>query len=81
MEPKRLKLDFGRELTFWGGGINTQSVLNRAAAAEVKKHVVENLEAFSPGGGFVFNTVHNILSEVPPENIVAMFEAVREFEG
>ena len=81
MEPKRLKLEFGRELTFWGGGINTQSVLNRATPAEVKKHVTENLEAFSPGGGFVFNTVHNILSEVPPQNIVAMFEAVREFGG
>ena len=81
MEPRKLKLEFGKELTFWGGGINTQSVLNRANPAEVKRHVIENLEAFSPGGGYVFNTVHNILSEVPPENIVAMFEAVREFRG
>ncbi len=81
MEPKKLKLEFGRELTFWGGGINTQSVLNRATPKEVKKHVTENLEAFAPGGGYVFNTVHNILSDVPPENIVAMFEAVKEFDN
>jgi len=81
MEPKKLKLEFGRELTFWGGGINTQGILNRATPAEVKKQVVENLEAFSPGGGFVFNTVHNILSDVPPENIVAMFDAVKDFKG
>jgi len=81
MEPRKLKMEFGKELTFWGGGINTQSVLNRATPKEVKKHVLENLEAFAPGGGYVFNTVHNILSEVQPENIVAMFEAVKEFRG
>lgn len=81
MEPKKLKLEFGKELTFWGGGINTQSILNRATSTEVKKHVTENLEHFAPGGGYVFNTVHNILSDVPPENIVAMFEAVKEFRG
>ncbi len=80
MEPQKLKLEFGSELTFWGGGINTQSVLNRATPEQVKIHVTQNLEAFSPGGGYVFNTVHNILSEVPPENIVAMFEAVKEFK-
>ncbi|MEI6274694.1 MAG: uroporphyrinogen decarboxylase family protein [Prolixibacteraceae bacterium] len=81
MEPKKLKLEFGKELTFWGGGINTQSLLNRATPEEVKRHVTENLEAFTPGGGYVFNTVHNILSDVPPENIVAMFEAVKEFDN
>ena len=80
MEPKKLKLEFGSELTFWGGGINTQSVLNRASPGEVKKHVIENLEVFAPGGGYIFNTVHNILSDVPPQNIVAMFEAVKEFD-
>lgn len=80
MEPKKLKLEFGKDLTFWGGGINTQSVLNRATPAEVKIHVTQNLEAFYQDGGFVFNTVHNILSDVPPQNIVAMFEAVKEFK-
>lgn len=79
MEPKKLKLEFGGELTFWGGGINTQSVLNRATPDEVKRHVTENLEIFAPGGGYVFNTVHNILSDVPPQNIAAMFEAVKGF--
>lgn len=81
MEPKKLKLEFGKELTFWGGGINTQSILNRATPAEVRRHVTANLEAFTPDGGYVFNSVHNILSEVPPENIVAMFRAVKEFKG
>ena len=81
MEPGKLKREFGNDLTFWGGGINTQSVLNRATPAEVKIHVTKNLEALAHGGGYVFNTVHNILSDVKPENIVAMFEAVKEFNG
>lgn len=79
MEPERLKREFGRSITFWGGGVDTRKVLNQASPAEVKKQVRERLETFAPGGGFVFNTVHNILPEVPPENIVAMFEAVADF--
>ena len=79
MEPERLKRDFGKDVTFWGGGCDTSRVLNRATPAEVKKHVLHNLEIFSKGGGFVFNTVHNIMPDVPPENIVAMYEAVDEF--
>jgi uroporphyrinogen decarboxylase len=81
MEPERLKRDFGRDVTFWGGGCDTRRVLNRASPAQVKEHVKQLLEVFSPGGGFVFNTVHNILPDVPPENIVAMFEAVEEFNS
>lgn len=81
MEPESLKKEFGSEITFWGGGCNTQSILNRATPQEVKKHVRHNLEVFSPGGGFVFNTIHNIMPDVPPQNIVAMFEAVEEFNG
>ena len=80
MEPTRLKQEFGRDITFWGGGCDTRQVLNCATPAEVKSHVLERLEIFAPGGGFVFNPVHNILPEVPPENIVAMFEAVQEFK-
>jgi uroporphyrinogen decarboxylase len=80
MEPERLKREFGKEVTFWGGGVNTQSVLNRATPQQVKDHVRHNIEIFSKDGGFVFNTVHNILPDVPPENIMAMFEAVREFD-
>ncbi len=79
MEPGRLKKEFGRDITFWGGGCDTASVLNFAEPGGVRKHVLERLEIFAPGGGFVFNTVHNILPEVPPENIVAMFDAVKEF--
>jgi uroporphyrinogen decarboxylase len=81
MEPERLKREFGRDVTFWGGGCDTRHILNRQPPAEVKRHVRERLEIFAPGGGFVFNTVHNILPEVPPENIVAMFEAVAEYNA
>jgi uroporphyrinogen decarboxylase len=79
MEPERLKNEFGAEITFWGGGCNTQSILNRATPQQVKDHVSHNLEIFSKGGGYVFNTVHNIMPDVPPENIMAMFEALEEF--
>lgn len=81
MEPERLKKEFGRDITFWGGGCDTKSILNRATPEQVKDHVKHNLEVFSVGGGYVFNTVHNIMPDVPPENIVAMFEAVNEFNG
>ena len=79
MEPERLKKEFGRDITFWGGGCNTQSILNHATPKQVKDHVRHNLEIFSPGGGYVFNSIHNILPDVPPENIMAMFETVQEF--
>ncbi|MBN2762488.1 MAG: methyltransferase [Bacteroidales bacterium] len=81
MEPERLKREFGRELTFWGGGCDTKSVLNRGTPQEIKDHVKHNLEVFTRGGGFIFNTVHNIMPDVPPENITAMFEAVKEFNN
>ena len=79
MEPERLKREFGKDVTFWGGGCDTRAVLNRGTPAEVKDHVRRNVETFAPGGGFVFNTVHNILPDVPPENIVAMIEALDEY--
>jgi uroporphyrinogen decarboxylase len=79
MEPERLKKEFGKDITFWGGGADTRYVLNTGSPDEVKEHVKRRLDIFSPGGGFVFNTVHNILPDIPPENIVAMFEAVDEF--
>jgi len=80
MEPERLKREFGRDITFWGGGVNTQSILNMAKPEEVKDNVRRNIEIFSKGGGYVFNTVHNILPDVPPQNIMAMFDAIREFD-
>jgi uroporphyrinogen decarboxylase len=75
MDPRDLKADFGDRLTFWGGGIDTQHVLGVARPTEVMEHVRRNLEVFKPGGGYVFNSVHNIQAGVPPENIVAMFAA------
>ena len=61
--------------------MNTQSVLNNGTPAQVRAQVLENLEVFSAGGGYVFNTVHNIMPDVPPQNIVAMFDAVKEFSS
>jgi len=79
MEAEALKADFGRDICFWGGGCDTRTVLPGATPQEVKDHVKRRLDILMPGGGFVFNTIHNILPEVPPQNIVAMYEAVHEF--
>jgi len=75
MDPRDLKAAFGHKLVFWGGGIDTQKVLSFAGPEEVREHVRRNLEAFKPGGGYVFNSVHNIQAGVPPENITALFAA------
>lgn len=79
MEPVQLKKDFGKDIVFWGGGVDTQHILPSGTPEQVKDDVKRNIEALAPGGGFVFNTVHNIQAEVPPENIVAMWEALQEF--
>ena len=79
MEPERLKREFGQSVTFWGGGCDTRHILNRGTPAQVKDDVRRNIEVLAPGGGFVFNTIHNIMPDVPPENIVAMFEAINEY--
>jgi uroporphyrinogen decarboxylase len=81
MEPERLKKEFGADVAFWGGGIDTRETLNRGSPSDVRRQVLDRLKVFSPGGGFVFNTVHNILPDVPPQNIIAMFDAVAEFNG
>jgi uroporphyrinogen decarboxylase len=81
MEPAFLKKEFGKDCTFWGGGIETAGVLNNATPEKVREQVLERLEIFSQGGGFVFNTVHNILPDVPPKNIVAMYDAIKEFNN
>lgn len=78
MEAEGLKADFGGDICFWGGGCDTKAILPKGTPQEVKDHVKQRLEILMPGGGFVFNTVHNILPEVPPQNIVAMFEAIEE---
>ncbi len=81
MEPEKLKREFGRDVTFWGGGIETVGTLNNASPEKVRTEVLSRLEIFSKGGGFIFNTIHNILPDVPPENILAMYEAVKEFNS
>jgi len=80
MEPERLKREFGGDVTFWGGGVDTRSILNGGTVQDVREDVEYRLKIFTKGGGFVFNPIHNILPDVPPENIVAMFEAVKEFK-
>ena len=81
MDPVILKKEYGREITFWGGGVENVTVLNNGTTEEVRKQVLKRLEIFSIGGGYVFNTVHNILPDVPPENIIAMFKAIEEFNS
>ncbi len=76
MNAAELKAEFGRELTFWGGGCDTRDVLPNGTSEQVTEHVKKQVEILKTGGGFVFQQVHNILSNVPPENIVSMFDAV-----
>jgi uroporphyrinogen decarboxylase len=79
MEPERLKREFGKDLTFWGGGVDTQQVLPFGTPQDVARDVEEKMKALGPGGGFIFNPSHNIAPGVPPENILAMFEAFKRF--
>ncbi|MCD6232734.1 methyltransferase [Candidatus Aerophobetes bacterium] len=79
MNPERLKSEFGKYITFWGGGCETQEVLWKGTPKDVEKQVKERMEIMSPGGGFVFNQVHNIMANVPPENVIALFEAALKY--
>ena len=79
MDSRDLKRDFGDKVTFWGGGVDTQHVLPRGTPAQVKAEVKRRIEDFAPGGGFVFNTVHNVQADVPAENYMAMWEALQEY--
>ncbi|MGO8694586.1 MAG: uroporphyrinogen decarboxylase family protein [Rectinemataceae bacterium] len=79
MDARLLKQRFGKDLVFWGGGVDTQKTLPRGTPDEVRRNVREQIEIFAPGGGFVFNTVHNIQADVPPENLAALFEAFKEY--
>ncbi len=81
MDPAKLKQKYGRDLVFWGGGVDTQHVLPFGKPKEVREQVLRTCDIFSKDGGFVFNTVHNIQANVPVENIVAMLEAIKEFNG
>ncbi|MBD3265918.1 hypothetical protein GF373_04555 [bacterium] len=79
MDPAVLKQQFGDRITFWGGGIDTQHVFPKGTPEQVAAQVRELMEIFKPGGGYVFNTVHNIQADVPPQNIVALWDAAKEY--
>jgi len=79
MDTHRLKKEFGHEISFWGGGCDTQKILSFGKPEEIKGEVKRRIRDLTPGGGFVFTQVHNIQPGVPPENIVAMFEAASEY--
>jgi hypothetical protein len=81
MEPEQLKASYGDQIVFWGGGVDTQKTLPFGTPAEVREQVLRRCEIFAPGGGFVFNSIHNVQAKTPVENIVAMLDAVHEFNG
>jgi len=79
MDPKRLKATYGDRITFWGGGVDTQRTLPFGTADEVRAEVRERIRIFGQGGGYVFNTIHNVQARVPKENLRALYEAVKEY--
>ncbi len=81
MDPEHLKKTYGDRLTFWGGGVDTQKVLPFGTPGEVREQVLDRCRIFSPGGGFVFNAIHNVQALTPIENIVAMLDATKEFNA
>ncbi|MBI5094897.1 MAG: methyltransferase [Candidatus Hydrogenedentes bacterium] len=81
MDAGELKREFGGQIVFWGGGVDTQNTLPFGTPDEVRTEVRERIRTFAPGGGFVFNTVHNVQSQTPVRNILALYESVREYGG
>ena len=79
MEPERIKREFGGKIVFWGGGCDTQHILATAPPEEIREHVRERLGILKPGGGYVFNQVHNIQPNVSAENVIAMLDAAYEY--
>jgi len=79
MEPRALKARYGGKLVFWGGGVDTQRTLPFGTPEAVRAEVLERLRVFSPGGGFVFNTIHNVLARTPVDNLLAMFSELSDF--
>ena len=81
MDPNKLKKRYGADIVFWGGGIDTQKTMPFGTPADVRKQVLERCRVLAAGGGFVFNAVHNVQAGTPIRNIVAMVDAVKEFNG
>jgi uroporphyrinogen-III decarboxylase len=79
MDPRELKRRFGDRVTFWGGGVDTQQELPYGTPDQVRRQVRERIEIFGAGGGFVFNTIHNVQPNTPIDNVLAMYETVREY--
>jgi len=78
MEPARLKKEFGDRISFWGG-INSSRILTWGTPEQVRDEVRRVIRTLAPGGGYILNSVHNIQPNVPLENLIALFEAAREF--
>jgi uroporphyrinogen-III decarboxylase len=78
MEPRRLKREFGKDLVFWGGGVDTQQTIARGTPDDVYREVRERISIFNDGGGYVFDAIHNVQGNTPIENVEAMFRAVHD---
>lgn len=81
MEPRTLKQRYGDRLVFYGGGVNTQQTLPFGTPADVRAEVLERCEIFAKGGGYIFNAIHCVQANTPVQNVVAMLDAVKEFNG
>jgi uroporphyrinogen-III decarboxylase len=81
MDPSRLKEKYGRRIVFWGGGVDTQRTFAFGTPEEVRTQVLRRLAILAPGGGYIFNAIHNIQGNTPVGNIAAMLAAVKEFNG
>lgn len=79
MEPAWLKREYGRDLTFWGGGVDTQTTLPFGTVEDIRREVRDRIRLLGPGGGYVFTTIHNIQPDIPPEKVIAVFETAAEF--
>ena len=80
MEADKLKEEFGQDIVFWGGGMDPRVILNTGTPEQVREEVRKRLDVFTPDGGYVFNNIHNIMPDVPPENILAMFDEVLKYQ-
>lgn len=81
MDTKKIKKEFGNDISFWGGGCDTQQILNRGSAKQIEEEVKRRIEDLAPGGGFIFNQVHNIQPDVPPANIITMIEIFKKYRN
>ena len=81
MDPEVLTGEFGSRVTFWGGGVDTQNTLPFGTPEEIREQVRQRMALFGPGGGFVFNPIHNVQAGIPIENLLALYKAVDEFRA